>query len=1233
MSDNSKWQFWIDRGGTFTDIVACRDDDDDVDDEDNDGYVKVDKLLSSNPEHYQDAAIEGIRRVLGLKEDECLPASRISHVKMGTTVATNALLERKGEATLLVVNQGFADILRIGYQSRPDLFSRHIVLPDNLYSMVVELPGRIDSKGKEIETFDENIAREKLKDAIDKGIKSCAIVFMHSYLNNDHELNCARVADELGFSHIAISSNSSPHIKIVFRGDTTVVDAYLSPILKHYLDQFTRPLGSQSGVYFMQSNGGLVDRQHFSGKDSLLSGPAGGAVGAAKTCLNIGFEKVIGFDMGGTSTDVSHFSGVHEMKDENVIAGVRVRTPVIDIHTVAAGGGSILSFDSQRFQVGPDSAGAYPGPACYKNNGPLTITDANVQLGRIQKNDFPKVFGKTGKESIDTEIVNTRFNDLFEKIKKQKSFKTVDEIAWGYIDIAVEKMAQAIKKITIERGFDIKDHVLSSFGGAGGQHACLIAERLGLKTVVIHPLAGVLSAVGIGLSSIKVIRSCSIGKNLTEPLLKSLGVSYKELKTQAIESVQEQLDEADNIESKVKIKETLLIHYQGSDTSLELENGSFQSINQRFHNLHNTRYGFFDKERNLVVDSLRLEATAQDDTTTKENFPNTPNFFLDQKGYDENREKQPQKVKMYSKGNWHQTPLYRRWQLKSLGKINGPAMIMDDTSTNIIEPGWVAELARDNSLILSQLEESTPSRTKLSNGDIESVVYTADPILLELFNSKFMAIAEEMGVTLRNTSHSVNIKERLDFSCALFDAQGNLIANAPHMPVHLGSMGASVEAVVNAFKGSMKPGDSYVLNNPYQGGTHLPDITVVTPLFRDSKSPLFFTASRGHHADIGGITPGSMPPNSNHIDEEGALINPMLMVRDGLFQEAEISAVLTGGKYPTRNLSQNIADLKAQVAANKSGLISLNKMIDSYGSTLVDAYMKFIRKNAEISVKRAIGKLKDGSFSLDLDNGAKICVKITVDKNEETVTVDFAGTSEEQDNNFNAPVSITRAAVLYVFRTLVDEQIPLNDGCLAPIKISIPDNSMLNPTYPRAVVAGNVETSQSIVDALYGALGIQAASQGTMNNFTFGNEKYQYYETICGGSGAGYDHPGTDAVQTHMTNSRLTDPEILESRYPVILKQFAIRKNSGGAGKYPGGCGTIREIEFREAMGASILSLRRLVNPFGLNGGEAALAGRNYVIRRSGKLEQLSGTESIEMEAGDRFFIETPGGGGFGKKT
>ena len=1215
-SENT-WQFFIDRGGTFTDVVGIR----------SDGVRRVHKLLSVNPRHYPDAAVQGICDILredgaDFKQND-LPAQLVDEVRLGTTVATNALLERKGEPTVLIVNAGFKDALRIAYQNRPDIFARNIILPTPLYSAVIELPGRVSSSGEELEPFDSSKAEAELKQARASGITSCAIVFMHSYLFNNHEVLCAEVAQKVGFNNITVSHLTSPLIKLIERGDTTVADAYLSPILHRYLDEFAKPLKSTS-VYFMQSNGGLTDKSHFRGKDSLLSGPAGGLVGAVETSRHLGFEKVVSFDMGGTSTDVSYFEGRFDRQDMTTIGGVRIRAPMLPIHTIAAGGGSILNFDGHRLLVGPESAGSFPGPACYRNGGPLTVTDANLLLGRIQADYFPGVFGENADESLDLDAVAEKFLELKLELNKVSHFNRTEDIAWGFIEIAVEKMARAIKQITIERGYEVKNAVLNSFGGAGGQHACLIAESLGIKQVMIHKLAGVLSALGIGLSNIKVVEHRAIQKDLDETSFEFLSREFRILTDLATIKLEAQGAKG----ATQAFKNDVLLRYDGSDTTIVVALDDSATMSKSFQELHLQRFGFYSKNRKLIIESIALEATAASKHAIgRSKFKDISQKFepKDSGMFDSAL------VKLYSKGRWWAgTPVIHRVDIKPNQVINGPALILDETSTNIVEPGWAAILAQDESLVLCQIEsvakpEFTPSA--------QSIPDRADPILLELFNNKFMAIAEEMGATLCQTSQSVNIKERLDFSCALFDQEGKLIANAPHMPVHLGSMGESVRAVINRFQKTMKQGDVYVLNNPFEGGTHLPDITVITPVFNESsRSPLFYTASRGHHADVGGITAGSMPPTSKSIDEEGALIDPTLLVRDGDFDETHIRAILTGCKFPTRNVDQNISDLKAQIAANNRGALTLNTLIDSFGLETVYAYMHFVRRNAEDCVREAIEKLSDGSFTLEMDSGAKICVSIKVDKSSRSAVIDFEGTSAQLDNNMNAPRAITIAAVLYVFRTLVESNIPLNDGCLAPLKICIPKGSMLNPKFPAAVVAGNVETSQAIVDAVYGALKVMAASQGTMNNFTFGNSRYQYYETISGGSGAGPNHDGCAAVQTHMTNSRLTDPEVLEWRFPVILKEFSVRTGSGGVGKYNGGDGVIRKIEFIEPMQASILSERRRIKPFGMNGGGEGWTGKNYVVRKDNSIVPLTGTGTVDMQTGDIFVVETPGGGGWGNK-
>ncbi|AFZ08278.1 5-oxoprolinase (ATP-hydrolysing) [Oscillatoria nigro-viridis PCC 7112] len=1220
--DRTRWQFWIDRGGTFTDIVA----------KNPDGKLVIHKLLSENPERYTDAAVQGIRDILGIGADFPIPAAQIEAIKMGTTVATNALLERKGDRTILLITKGFGDALRIGYQNRPNIFARHIVLPQMLYDRVIEVAERYSAQGEELTAVNPEFI-PCLQQAYDEGIRSCAIVFMHGYRYSEHEKQVAKIAREIGFTQISVSHEVSPLMKLVSRGDTAVVDAYLSPILRRYVEQVTSQLSPVGAVppcppspcpppklMFMQSNGGLVEATQFQGKNSILSGPAGGIVGAVQTSKKAGFDKIITFDMGGTSTDVAHFNGEYEREFETEIAGVRLRSPVMAIHTVAAGGGSIVFFDGARYRVGPESAGANPGPACYRKGGPLTVTDCNVMLGKIQPDFFPKVFGLNGDLPIAPDVVKQKFGQLAGEIGGER---TAEQVAEGFLAIAVEKMANAVKKISLQRGYDVSEYTLCCFGGAGGQHACAIADALGMKRVFIHPYAGVLSAYGMGLADVRAIRERAIEQQLNAALLPDLHYILTELEADGKRELNRR--GADNTEDKseVLVVKKLRLKYQGSDSVLAVNFADKIEVMQaEFEAAHRQRYSFIMPEKPLIVEAVSVEVVERMDVPEASTIsPSCGTGILPV---------QPiSTVQMYVAGGWRATPVYQRDDLRSHDCISGPAMIVEATGTNIIEPGWEAEITENNDLILNRRCTQMDADSIRVHPRLSAV--TSDPVLLEIFNNLFRAIAEQMGVTLQNTSSSVNIKERLDFSCAIFDKNGQLVANAPHIPVHLGSMSESVEALILARGNAIQPGDVYVSNNPYNGGTHLPDITVITPVFdRDSSLPLFYVASRGHHADIGGITPGSMPPNSTTVTEEGILLDNFLLVSEGNFREKELLELLTAGNFPVRNSAQNLADLQAQIAANKRGAEELLKMVEHYGLKTVQAYMGFVQDNAEESVRRVIDVLQDGEFTYPMDSGGQIKVAITIDKSARSAKIDFTGTSGQQTNNFNAPAAVCKAAVLYVFRTLVDDDIPLNAGCLKPLEIINPEGCMLNPRYPAAVVAGNVETSQNITDALYCALGVMAASQGTMNNFTFGNQRYQYYETICGGSGAGADFDGTDAVQTHMTNSRLTDPEVLEWRFPVLLESFAIRANSGGNGYHRGGNGVVRRVRFREAMTAGILSGRRVISPCGLNGGEVGKVGRNYVERVDGKVEDLGSTASVEMQSGDVFVIETPGGGGYG---
>jgi len=1137
------WSFAIDRGGTFTDVVARA----------SDGRLRIEKLLSENRGQYDDAALEAIRRVVAEEGGE------VSEVRMGTTVATNALLERKGERLALAITAGFRDALRIGYQARPDIFARHIVLPSMLYDRVVEIDERVGVDGEFLVELGEAAARQSLQALRDDGFDALAIVLMHGWRFTDHEDRLAQMARELGFTQVSVSHEVAPLIKLVGRGDTTVVDAYLSPVLRRYVDRVAAGLPDGTDLHFMQSNGGLTEATAFRGKDAILSGPAGGVVGMVAASAPHGNERLIGFDMGGTSTDVSHFAGQYELADESVVAGVRIRAPMMQIHTVAAGGGSICRFDGMRFRVGPESAGASPGPACYRNGGPLTVTDCNLFLGRIDPAQFPAVFGPNGDLPLDREAAAVRLQAIADQIGDTKS---VEEIAQGFLDIAIDNMAAAIRKISIARGHDVTRYTLACFGGAGGQHACAVADALGMERILIHPLAGVLSAYGIGIADVKAIREVSWLKPLDEDLSGALA----DLEASARDALTEQGTPAERIELIRRAR----LRTAGSDTTLEIPISDPAAMHAAFSALHKSRFGYWDEGAQVIVDALVVEAVGRSSAVSGA-APAT----------------------------------------EGVGEtFDGPNLIFEPTSTIVVEPGWRAERAADGTLVLTRVVPL--DRAKAIGTDV-------DPVRLEIFNNLFMAIAEEMGVALQSTATSVNIKERLDFSCAIFDADGALIANAPHIPVHLGSMGESIRRIIDA-RGQgrdgrgIRRGDAYVLNDPYRGGTHLPDITVIVPIFYgDEAEPSAFVAARGHHSDIGGIAPGSMPPDSRSITQEGVMIDNELLVDEGHFRDAEMRALLGSGEWPARNPDRNISDLKAQLAACTRGVEVLVATVRDYGPDVAAAYMRHVLANAEESVRRLLGRLDDGEFDYEMDNGAHVRVRMTIDKANRSATFDFTGTSSQQPDNFNAPYSIVRAASLYVVRTLIDDAIPMNDGCLRPIRLIVPEGSMLNPKHPAAVVAGNVETSQVVTDALFAATGRLAPSQGTMNNFTFGNDRHQYYETIAGGSGAGPDHDGTSAVQTHMTNSRLTDPEILEARLPVRLDTFAIRAGSGGGGAHHGGDGVVRAVTFLEPMRANILANRRRIAPKGINDGGDAQAGRNWVERSNGTIEMLTATAYAEV--------------------
>ncbi len=1191
---SGKWNFYIDRGGTFTDVIA----------EPPDAPLQTFKLLSDS-NAYDDAALEGIRRALGVPTNAPIPDARIGEVRMGTTVATNALLERKGEPLVLVTTRGFKDQLRIGYQNRPKLFALNIVLPDMLYARVIEAGERVTSSGDILEPLDETGLVVDLERARRDGIQSCAILFLHGYRYPAHEKRAAALARTAGFTQISTSHDTVPLMKYVSRGDTTVADAYLSPRLSRYTRRIAEALkAGERGprLTFMTSNGGLSSPEFFRGRDAIVSGPAGGVVGMAETAREAGYARVIGFDMGGTSTDVARFDGVYERVYETEVAGVRLRTPMMAINTVAAGGGSILHFDGARFRAGPDSAGANPGPAAYRKGGPLTVTDANVMVGKLLPDFFPKIFGPAGDQSLDADAVRAGFAEI-----ARRTHRPEEDVADGFIRIAVENMANAIRRISVAKGYDARDYALNCFGGAGGQHACLVADALGMSTILIHPLSGLLSAYGMKLAKLRSVRQRSVGEKLAPALMDRLSSAAAALRGEVERDIERQGG------SHAATELRLHIRYDGSDTTLPITLASCEEMTARFAKDHARRFGFGFEGRPLIAESLEAEAESASDT-----------FSGPRLASEKSRGSPVARTRFYSRGAWQEANVFQSADLAAGQTIEGPALLIEPHQTIVVEPGWRAQMRASRSIVMTSSAAPSASLAHAkSDGE-------PDPVSLEVFANLFMAIAEEMGATLQNTATSVNIKERLDFSCAVFDAEGGLVANAPHMPVHLGSMGDCVTAIMKKHP-DMKEGDAFVTNAPYDGGTHLPDVTVVMPVFVNGVRR-FFVASRGHHADIGGITPGSMPPFSKTIAEEGALFDGVRMMRGGRLDEPLLREILGRGEWPARNPDQNIADLKAQVAACTRGAEGLAQACALRGEKAVTAYMRHVQDNAEESVRKVIGALKDGAFAMKMDGGALLRVAITVDHESRSAKVDFAGTSPQAANNFNAPGSVTKAAVLYVFRCLVDSDIPMNAGCLKPIEIVVPDGSLLKPKPPGAVAAGNVETSQAIVDLLFGALGVLAASQGTMNNLTFGNARHQYYETICGGAGAGRDFDGQSAVHTHMTNSRLTDPEVLEDRYPVLVESFELREGSGGKGAHKGGDGTRRRIRFREAMTVALLSTRRETAPFGLFGGMDGARGTGTILKMGGERVILKGADEIDLEAGDMIEIETPGGGGFGSE-
>ena len=1210
--DGRQWQFWVDRGGTFTDIVARTPD----------GQLVTHKLLSENPSRYRDAAVAGIRYLLGVPEPKPIPCDRIETVRMGTTVATNALLERTGEPTALIITRGFADALRIGYQNRPRIFDRHIVLPQALYGPVIEVDERVAADGTVLRKPDLEAAEAALRRVWDQGVRAAAIVFIHSHLYPDHEAAIGELARRVGYRQVSCSSEVSPLMRMVSRGDTCVVDAYLSPVIRRYVETVTNQLRGVP-LLFMQSNGGLAGAGHFRGKDAILSGPAGGIVGMVRLSRLAGFEHVIGFDMGGTSTDVSHYSGEYERVLETEAAGVQLRAPMLDIHTVAAGGGSVLRFEGARYRVGPESAGAKPGPACYRMGGPLTVTDANVVLGRIQPAYFPRVFGPTGDQPLDADVARAGFAELAQTIcGNTGDQRTPEQVAEGFLRVAVANMAGAVKRISVRKGHDITGCALTTFGGAGGQHACAVADSLGITTVLVPPMAGVLSALGIGLADSVVMREQSVETRL-EPASMATLIAVADMLEAAARSV---LREEDVPAERIRVTRNVYVRYDGTDSALPVILSDPDSMTAAFKATYQRTYSF-TLDRPLIAEAISVEGvgmTVQPDLSR-----------VDQRSeWDDTtgKDRPPTTVRLHTRGGWREVPLYEREYLRPQDDVTGPAIIVEANATTVVEEGWRAGMTPHGHLVLEKtVSRSLREDSEGASGRDSAAGTEVDPVRLEIFNNLFMSIAEHMGTRLQSTAQSVNIRERLDFSCALFDPQGNLVANAPHIPVHLGSMGSCVTEVIRRRGTTMRPGSVYAINDPYHGGTHLPDITVVTPVFdTDGAKILFYVASRGHHAEIGGIAPGSMPANSHTLDEEGVLFDNWLLVCDGHFREQETLRLIAQARYPSRNPAANLADLRAQVAANAKGVEEIGEMINHFGLDVVLAYMRHVQDNAEEAVRSVISALPSGQCRYELDSGAIVSVRVEVDPVARTATIDFSGTSPQLDSNFNAPSAVVTAAVLYVFRTLVTDDIPLNAGCLRPLRVIVPEGSMLAPTYPAAVVAGNVETSQAVVGALYAALGIQAEGSGTMNNVSFGNARYQYYETVASGSGAGDGFAGTSAVQTHMTNSRLTDPEVLESRFPVRVEEFSIRRGSGGCGRWPGGDGVVRRLRFLESMTVSTLSGHRRVPPYGLGGGSPGALGSNWVRRANGDLSPLTGCDSTEVEPGDTLVIETPGGGGFG---
>jgi 5-oxoprolinase (ATP-hydrolysing) len=1234
-----RWSFWIDRGGTFTDVIGHSSAGDEV----------SLKLLSASPA-YEDAAVEAMRRVLGAKPGEPFPAARVEAIKMGTTVATNALLERRGARTLFVTTQGFADSVLIGDQARPDLFALNIERPAPLYAGVIEADERLAADGAVVRPLDEAALAAKFKTAATEGFGAVAIAFLHSDLNPAHEIAAGALARAAGFPFVALSHEVSPLPRFIPRAETTIADAYLTPVLRAYVERVARAVAG-APLFFMTSAGGLVHAEAFRGRDAVVSGPAGGVVGVARTAEQAHAPAVLGFDMGGTSTDVCRYAGVLERRDVARVAGAKLRSPMLDVETVAAGGGSILTFDGFRARSGPQSAGADPGPAAYGRGGPATVTDANLVLGRLDARFFPPVFGPRGEAPLDVAAARARLAELADAM----GAPSVEAAAEGFVAVAVEQMAQAVRRISTERGFDPREHALVAFGGAAGQAACQAAEALGVETVLCPRYGSVLSAWGIGQARVTALRQAGLEAPLETHGLARAGLLLAEVEAVARAAL------ADQGADEGEVRRTVRLRYDGADAELPVTAGPLAEVKAAFEAAHRRLFGFIEPDRAIIIASVEAEAIQLTAHPRESGDPGV----LSSRAAPAGRSLGPrfrgdERIEMFAHGETHDAPIVAA---ETVTTLDGPALIVRGDTQIALAPGWRAVAEADGLIRLTRIGAARTHVIALDR---------PDPVTLELFNRRFMGVAEAMGAALERTAHSVNIKERLDFSCALFDADGGLVANAPHMPVHLGSMGASVRAVRDRHP-ELKPGDAFALNNPYAGGTHLPDITVVMPVFMDpgppprgegdreavegadapgvalyepppalraispkrggSATPAFYVAARGHHADVGGIQPGSMPPFSHTIDEEGVMLDALPIMRDARFLEAETHAALASGPWPSRAPERNIADLKAQIAACQAGASAVWDMIRGFGAPVVAAYMTFVQDNAAQAVRRAIGRLKDGSARAPMDGGGEIVVRTTVDAAAGEATLDFRESADQLPSNFNAPSAIVDAAALYVFRTLVDDDIPLNAGCLKPLRILTRPGSMLAPASPAAVVAGNVETSQHVVDALYAALGVMANGEGTMNNFTFGDEDRQYYETICGGAGATATAGGASAVHIHMTNSRLTDPEILERRFPVRVEFFGVRPDSGGAGRHAGGDGARRRVRFLEPMEAALLSSRREHAPQGLSGGGPGLPGRQRLIGVDGAVKELPGCFSVKVQPGEMIEIETPGGGGFGSAS